>query len=131
MNLNLISALIIASYISMPSLARELSPREIDLVNKVSEINRANQEYIHQIKSRVNIKELPISKYLSFVILKNGCAPFMQTLEEIELQDDAFPDQSESLLKEFKLCEKSNIALKNFDPTDLEASSNSNRTVEE
>lgn len=98
--------------------ARELNSKEIELESKAQLLKQLNEEYV----SRFDIKDLPLSKYLSFVILKNGCAPFYQTIEEIRLEDESFPDKSAQLDQQYHLCHKSNMALKEFNPDDVDSS---------
>ncbi|MFG1482626.1 hypothetical protein ABMA79_11460 [Halobacteriovorax sp. HFRX-2_2] len=110
------------TFFTSHTFARPLMSSELELSRQLDSLKEQSSEYISNISSRTNVKELPISKYLSFVILKNGCAPLEQTIEEIELQDDSFPDQSKGLLEKLKLCRKSTRALKEFDVSELDSS---------
>ncbi|POB14332.1 hypothetical protein C0Z22_04370 [Halobacteriovorax sp. DA5] len=120
-NLSTLFALFL-TFITSATFARPLMNTELELSRQLDSLKEKSKEYISVISSRTNLEELPISKYLSFVILKNGCAPFEQTIEEIQLQDESFPDQSEGLLEKLNLCRKSTRALKEFDVSGLDAS---------
>ncbi|EPZ50869.1 hypothetical protein M902_3146 [Bacteriovorax sp. BAL6_X] len=113
---------LIFTFFNSSTFARPLMSSELELSRQLDSLREQSKEYISNISSRTNVKELPISKYLSFVILKNGCAPLEQTIEEIELQDDSFPDQSKGLQEKLKLCRKSTRALKEFDVSELDTS---------
>ena len=113
--------ILIVATLSFSTLCRELGPNEVDLARRASDLNRDNQIHISKLKNSFDIKQLPISKYLSFVILKNGCAPFLQTLEEIRHEDESYPDQSAGLQNQLKICLKANMALRNFDPNEVES----------
>lgn len=94
---------------------RQLNAEERALSLSVRELIRLNQEYLSKINSSLSIEELPLSKYLSLIILKNGCSPFVQAIEHIEMADDTFPDQSTGLSEKLKICKNSTHALKDFD----------------
>ncbi|AYF44677.1 hypothetical protein BALOs_1677 [Halobacteriovorax sp. BALOs_7] len=95
--------------------ARRLTHKEQEIASSLNELTRLNSEYLSKINASVKIEELPLSKYLSLLVLKNGCAPFKQTLEKIEMADESFPDQSHGLVEKLSICKRSTNGLKEFD----------------
>lgn len=111
----MMAMLIGMTFISSNTFARELTYKEQELALSVDELIRLNKEYLSKITAQVRLDELPISKYLSLLVLKNGCTPFKQSLEEINMADENFPDQSPGLSEKFRICKRSTDGLKEFD----------------
>lgn len=102
-------------FFSTDTFARKLTYKEQELASSVEELIRLNNEYLTKITAQVNLDELPISKYLSLLVLKNGCTPFKQSLEEISMADESYPDQSLGLSEKLGICKRSADGLKVFD----------------
>lgn len=102
-------------FFSTDTFARKLTYKEQELASSVDELIRLNNEYLTKITAQVKLDELPISKYLSLLVLKNGCTPFKQSLEEINMADESYPDQSPGLSEKLGICKRSTDGLKEFD----------------